>query len=72
MIFVVISTDDLTSLAEHGAARGLPAPHRDGVRAAPPGHAALQPSGDSRGRPTGALARAHAGDSGKLEKMQEG
>lgn len=72
MIFVVISTDDLTPLAEHGAARGLPAPHRDGVRAAPPGHAALQPSRDSRGSPTGALARAHADDSAKLERMQEG
>lgn len=61
--FVVIPTDDLTTVAEPGAARGLPAPDRDCVGAASTGHATLQQSGDSRSGSTGAVKQTHLDDS---------
>lgn len=63
----MLPADDGTTVAEPGAARSLPAPHRDGGSAAPPGHAALQPSRDSRGSSTGAVTQTHEDDD---EKMQ--
>lgn len=54
-------------MAEPGAARGLPAPDRDGVGAASTGHSTLQQSRDSRSSSTGAVKQTHADDSANGE-----
>lgn len=66
-ILFVIPTDDFATVAEPGAARVLPAPHRDGGSAAPTGHTALQSSRDSRSSSTGAVIQTHADDSANGE-----
>lgn len=66
-ILFVIPTDDFATVAEPGAARVLPAPHRDGGSAAPTGHTALQSSRDSWSSSTGAVIQTHADDSANGE-----
>lgn len=54
--------DDFAPVAEFGAARGLPAPNRDGSGAAPARHATLQQIGDRRRCSTGAVLQTQSDD----------
>lgn len=68
---VVFLGDDCTTVAEPGAAWGLPAPHRDSGSAASSGHTALQQSWDSRSSSTGIVTHACANNELHSDLMTE-